>query len=450
MAPIIILGAGESGISSALLAQREGMDVFVSDYGSISPENKALLNQHHIPFEEGGHKLPTLCPNAIIIKSPGIPNTAEVIVRSKSIGAKVISEIEFAAPYVSQPPIAITGSNGKTTTTSLITHLLNSVGISATSCGNIGYSLARLALERPSDLPVIELSSFQLDDMYVSRMHIALLLNITPDHLDRYGYKIENYADAKGRIFQNQCSSDFAIQNADDAQTQALLHRMPKSNAHHLYFSTKNQQADAYFDGKWIHFKSGATIDFDTLSIKGEHNAQNVMAACLAIQAQGTDLNDPRVLKALQGFQSIQHRMEHLGEWQGVTFINDSKGTNLDATQHALGAMPDGKTILIIGGTDKGNDYQEIYDLVRQKCKALIYLTKDNKKLHTSFDSLQLSTKEAYSMREVFENIKELRPKEGDIVLLSPACASFDLFKSYEDRGEQFTQNFHTLTNTTL
>lgn len=447
MAPIIILGAGESGISSALLAQREGFEVFVSDYGSITPENKQLLTQHQIPFEEGGHTLPTLCPEATIIKSPGIPNTAEVIVRCKNMGAKVISEIEFAAPYVQQPPIAITGSNGKTTTTSLITHLLNSVGIPAISCGNIGYSLARVALEHPSLLPVIELSSFQLDDMFLSRMHIALLLNITPDHLDRYDYKIENYADAKGRIFQNQCSDDFAILNADDPQTRILLQRMPHNDAQPLYFSTQDQQADAYFDGKLMHFKGEVTIDFDTLALKGEHNAQNVMAACLALQAQGADLHDPRLLAALKDFQSIQHRMERLGEWRGVTFINDSKGTNLDATQHALGAMPDGKTILIIGGTDKGNDYQEIYDLVRQKCKALIYLTKDNKKLHTSFDPLQLPTKEAYSMSEVFEKVQELNPKSGDVVLLSPACASFDIFKSYEDRGEQFTHHFHTLTD---
>lgn len=446
---IIILGAGESGISSALLAKHEGHAVFVSDYGTISDHNKKLLSKHNIPYEEGGHTLPTLSETFIIVKSPGIPDTAPVIKKCIEVGAKIISEIEFAAPYIQNELIAVTGSNGKTTTTSLINHLLQQVGIPSIASGNIGYSLARVALEEPNKQPVIELSSFQLDHMYQTRIHIALLLNITPDHLDRYGYKIENYADAKGRIFQNQTAKDYAILNADDPMTIELEKRMPEVKAQKLYFSTKDEDTEAYFDGKIIHFKSGADIDFSTLQLKGDHNAQNVMAACLALQAFGIDLSNHNVLEALQSFHGIQHRMEHIGAWKGITFINDSKGTNLDATMHALSAMPEMKTILLIGGTDKGNDYSEIFDLVKSKCKGLIYLTKDSKKLHATFDPLELPTMDALSMDEAYRQIQQLNLEEGDVVLLSPACASFDLFKNYEDRGEQFTNQFHILKQST-
>lgn len=442
---IIILGAGESGISSALLAKREGYTVFVSDYGTISDHHKKLLTAEDIPYEEGGHQLPTLSQEATIIKSPGIPDTAPVILKCKEMGATIISEIEFAARFIHKSLIAITGSNGKTTTTSLIHYVLQQLGEPAIACGNIGYSLARVANEYPEHIPVMELSSFQLDYMFHTHIHIALLLNITPDHLDRYHYRIEEYADSKGRIFQNQTSDDFAILNADDPLTRALLLRLPQIKAQILYFSSEKKDADAYYDGQFIRFKDGTTFDFTTLALKGDHNAQNVMAACLALHAYGIPLHQPEVLKALQAFKGIQHRMEPLGMWRGVSFINDSKGTNLDATKHALGAMPDGKTILIAGGTDKGNDYHEILDLVKQKCKAFIYLTKDSKKLHATFDALGLPTTDALSMPEVFQQISQLNLDEGDVVLLSPACASFDLFHSYEDRGEQFTQCFRDL-----
>lgn len=444
---IIILGAGESGISAALLAKKHGFPVFVSDKARMSDTNKQTLEDRGIPYEEGAHVLSGLDRDTIVVKSPGIPDSAPVIQRCQEIGAQVISEIEFAAKYIRKNLIAVTGSNGKTTTTSLIHHILSSTGVPSVACGNIGYSLARVAMEHPDAQPVMELSSFQLDGMFDTRIHIALLLNITPDHLDRYDYKVEFYADAKGRIFRNQTSEDFAILNEDDPITQTLLmKRLPEMKARQLFFSVKNPHADAFFDGRVIRFKSGAEIDFSTLRLKGDHNAQNVMAAALAVQAYGKDLSDPQVLDAFRSFQGIQHRMEPLGEWRGVAFINDSKGTNLDATRHALSAMPDGRTILIIGGTDEGNDYSEIEGLVRKKCKALIFMTTDSQKLHRSFDAFGLPIRDAFSMQETYDAITSLSLKEGDVVLLSPACASFDLFKNYEDRGEQFSEHFHRLS----
>ncbi len=443
----IILGGGESGISAALLAKQRGEEPFVSDSGKLKNSVKETLHSEQINYEEEGHRLTQLPKATEVIKSPGIPDSAEVVKRCDAQRIPVISEIEYAARSVQpQQLIGVTGSNGKTTTTTLIDLALKSAKINSTPCGNIGSSLARSVLEDNStEAFVMELSSFQLDRMYQTRIHIALLLNITPDHLDRYDHQLINYARAKWRIFQNQTHDDYAIINADDPMTCDLLQHYPLSSQHLLTFSCKDKTADAYFDGSTIAFKGGGQYTFSDFLLKGEHNAQNLMATGLALQAYGVSPATPEIVDALKSFGGVRHRTQILGEWRGVTFINDSKGTNLDATRHALGAMPDGKTILILGGTDKGNDYSEIYDLVKQKTKALIYLTLDTDKLHRSFDQLRLPTSEAHSITEAFTQIKGLHLNKDDVVLLSPACASFDLFNNYEDRGDQFIEAFKSL-----
>lgn len=446
MKKIIILGGGESGISAALLAKKRGEPPFVSDSGHLKPWAKECLEKEQIEYEENGHSLNWLSDASLVIKSPGIPDNSDVVKVSEANGLPIISEIEYVACMLSpRQLIGITGSNGKTTTTTLINLALNASNIQSTSCGNIGDSLARTQLEVKANTYVIELSSFQLDRMYEAHLHIALLLNITPDHLDRYDHELMNYARAKWRIFQNQTEEDFAIINADDAITNELLKESPLRKQHVLTFSCKSSDADAFFDGTDIYFKTGDVYHFSNFLLKGEHNAQNLMATGLALQAYGLSISSPRVVQALSTFGGVRHRTQMVGEWRGVTFINDSKGTNLDATIHALGAMPDGKTILILGGTDKGNDYSEIYDLVKLKVKALIFLTLDTEKLIKSFEKLNLPTSIAHSMQEAFKQISQLKLNEGDVVLLSPACASFDLFNNYEDRGDQFIDAFYTL-----
>lgn len=456
---LIILGSGESALASALLAKKQQIaHIFLSDLHIIAAETKAQLKEKGISYEEGGHTLPTLTPESLIIKSPGIPDTAPVILRCKEVGARVISEIEFAAHFATEPLIGITGSNGKTTTTTLISHLLTALGYHAPACGNIGKSLARVVLESTPeatpDFAVLELSSFQLDGMEQSHIHIALLLNITPDHLDRYQYKLELYADAKGRIFQNQESTDYAIINLDDPITTKLLARRTPSPATTYTFSCQNPSATAYYDSKQQCITLQGVphrFDFAQLPLKGTHNAQNAMAALLALLALKVDFQEAHTIhlitQALQSFHGIKHRMQPLGTWRGIHFINDSKGTNMDSTTHALAAMPDGKTILLIGGTDKGNDYATLRPLVQAKCKALIYLTTDSQKLHAAFDQLPIPHTDALSMQEAFDALQAFPLEAGDHVLLSPACASFDLFKNYEDRGDQFIQHFHRLTN---
>lgn len=441
----IVLGGGESGMWSALLAQREGHRVLLSDSGALKPDTKMALSSMGIAIEEGGHVLPDLEQATQVIKSPGIPDKAPVIRRCIEAGIPVISEIEFAARYVGESTlVAITGSNGKTTTTTLTTKLLQAAGVDAIACGNIGTSLAQCVVCDPHKVYVMELSSFQLDHMYDTHAHVALLLNITPDHLDRYEYQLSNYADAKGRVFLNQQSGDFAVLNADDPVTAEMLQRRPSNPAHALTFSLQDESADAYYADGTIHLRlsEGETISYDysQMQLRGEHNAANIMAACLALHAMGYDsaLADGTIERALREFSGIEHRMEKCGVWKGVTFINDSKATNIDSTHYALGAMPKGKTILFLGGTDKGNDYNAILPQVRETTKELIYLTKDNKKLHDTFDNLGIPSHDCYSMEEAFEVIRQMTLEDGDIVLLSPACASFDLFNSYEHRGHVF------------
>lgn len=444
---LLVLGAGESGVSAALLAQEKGYRPFVSDSGTIRPEMKAVLTKAAVPYEEGGHQLPYLKDTEEVIKSPGIPDSAEVVRRCEALGLPILSEIEFAARYTTPKQlISITGSNGKTTTTTLIDLALRAAGVQSVACGNIGDSLAREVMEGGADVYTMELSSFQLDHMYRTHSHIALLLNITPDHLDRYDHQLINYARAKWRVFQNQGAGDYAIINADDPHIAELQQEAPLQAEFVKTFSTRNPKASAYFDGQLIHFEGGVTYDYTQFLLKGQHNAENIMAVGLALQAYGVDIDRQEVRKCLSTFGGVRHRTQLVGTWHGVTFINDSKGTNLDATAHALGAMPDAKTVLLLGGTDKGNDYSLIFDLVKAKAKALIFLTLDTDKLHRSFDCLALPTTVAHSMAEAFEQITALDLSEGDVVLLSPACASFDLFKNYEDRGDQFIDSFEALS----
>lgn len=444
----IVLGGGESGMWAALLAKRLGHRVLLSDSNTLRDATRDLLLQHGIRIEERGHSLPELERAARVIKSPGIPDSAAVVQRCIEAGVPVVSEIEFAAQHVAQGSIlvGITGSNGKTTTTTLTAHLLQACGIDAVACGNIGLSLAQCLVRDPHKVYVMELSSFQLDHMYDTHLHAAVLMNITPDHLDRYDHKLELYADAKGRVFQNQTEEDYAITFADDPETSTMLARRDPSPAHDLSFSLTRTDTAAYLDGETIHIRlSGGKeclIDYSRLQLKGPHNACNVMAACLVLHALGLDpdLEDGTVTGALEDFTGIEHRMELTRVLHGVKYINDSKATNIDATRHALEAMPEGRTILFLGGTDKGNDYEEIKPLVEAKCKALIYLTTDSTKLHKTFDPLPIPSFDATGMEEAFVLVQSLHPMEGDVVLLSPACASFDLFKNYEHRGECFKE----------
>lgn len=442
----IVLGGGESGLWSALLAKRLGHRVLLSDSRALTPATKEILTKREIPFEEGGHLLPGLEKATRAVKSPGIPLDAEVVLRCRAAGVEVVSEPEFAFPHIGKSVfVGITGSNGKTTTTTLTAYLLRASGRDAVACGNIGVSVARCLVQDPHDIYVTELSSFQLDNMEHTRAHVSALLNVTPDHLDRYHHSLEEYADAKGHVFRNQTREDFHVYNLDDPNITALLGRIPPRFSTPLTFSVKDPSATAYFDGRMISIQmpSGrrAEIDFDKLLLKGSHNAQNVAAACLILVGLGVEdqFFDGRIQSALESFTGIEHRMEPAGTWHGVKFINDSKATNIDSTHYALGAMPDGHTVLFLGGTDKGNDYNDIFDLVSRKVKALIYLTKDSKKLHATFDRLPIPAYEALGMEEAFEIVtQKLSLGEGDVVLLSPACASFDLFKNYEHRGEVF------------
>lgn len=451
----IVLGGGESGLWSALLAKKLGHRVLLSDSGVLSPATKEILTKRDIPFEEGGHLLPDLDKATRAVKSPGIPLDADVVLRCLASGVEVVSEPEFAFPHIGKSTfVAITGSNGKTTTTTLTAYLLRASGRDAVACGNIGVSLARCLVQDPHDLYVTELSSFQLDNMMHSRAKVSVLMNITPDHLDRYHHSLEEYADAKGHVFRNQTRDDFHIFSLDDPNTRALLNRLPKRLSTPLSFSTLDSNADAYYDGHIIHLRvpgekeKMVEIDFDRLLLKGDHNAQNVSAACLVLLALG--VRDPffngTIRNALEAFTGIEHRMEPAGTWRGVRFINDSKATNIDSTHYALGAMPDGATVLFLGGTDKGNNYNDIFDLVSRKAKALIYLTKDSKKLHEAFDRLPIPAYDVESMEDAFEVVTQrLSLHEGDVVLLSPACASFDLFHNYEHRGRAFKECVHAL-----
>ena len=413
MSKIAILGAGESGAGAAVLAKKQGFDVFVSDMSKIADKYKQMLDDRQIAWEEGQHTEEKILDADEVIKSPGIPDTAPMIVKIKEKGIHIISEIEFAGRYTDSKMICITGSNGKTTTTSLIYHIFKKAGYDAGLAGNIGHSLALQVAEDPHAYYIIELSSFQLDNMYDFRANIAILLNITPDHLDRYDFKMQNYVDAKMRIIQNQTPQD------------AFIYWNEKGSIGYIEEGQYKIEQPMPFN-----------MEQEALSLTGKHNIYNSLAAGIATNIAG--IKKEVIRQSLSDFPGVEHRLEKVCMVRGVQYINDSKATNVDACWYALESMKT-KTVLIIGGKDKGNDYDPIKPLVKEKCAALVYLGADNQKLHDNFDSLGIPVRDTHSMKECIQACYELA-EPGMTVLLSPCCASFDLFKNMEDRGEQFKE----------
>lgn len=435
---IVILGAGESGAGAAVLAQKQGFDTFVSDMSQIKDKYKNMLNERGIQWEEGKHTEELILNADEIIKSPGIPNDAPMILKLKAQGTPIISEIEFAGRYTNAKMICITGSNGKTTTTSLIYHIFKKAGLNVGLAGNIGQSLAYQVAECNYDYYVIELSSFQLDNMYKFHANIAVLMNITPDHLDRYGFEMQNYVDAKFRIIQNQTDDDAFIFWNDDPIIQKELH---KYGIHGQYFpfAEKNEEGVAAFtEENKVYFTRPIAFNMEQeeLALTGTHNLFNSMAAGISANIAG--IRKECIREALNDFKGVEHRLEKVARVKGVDYINDSKATNVNSCWYALQSMKT-KTVLILGGKDKGNDYNEIADLVKEKCSGLIFLGLHNEKLHDFFGNFGLPIVDAQSMPDAV-NAAYNMAKKGETVLLSPCCASFDLFKSYEDRGDQFKE----------
>lgn len=433
---IVVLGAGESGAGAAVLAQKKGFDVFVSDMSPIKPIYKQMLDERSIAWEEGKHTEELILNADEIIKSPGIPFEAPIIQKITARNIPVISEIEFAGRYTNAKMICITGSNGKTTTTSLIYHIFKKAGLNVGLAGNIGKSLAFQVAECNYDYYVIELSSFQLDNMYDFRANIAVLLNITPDHLDRYDNEMQNYVDAKFRILQNQTSDDAFIFWNDDPVIQKELHKYGIHGRCFPFAESKEDGLAAFTQDSKIYFTR--PLDFnmeqEALALDGTHNLFNSMAAGISANIAGIEKDC--IKEALQDFKGVEHRLEKVLSIRGVEYINDSKATNVNSCWYALQSMRN-KTILILGGKDKGNDYTEIADLVREKCTGLVFLGVDNSKLHKFFGDYGLPIADVKSMKDAVQAAYEMA-KPGETVLLSPCCASFDLFTSYEDRGEQF------------
>ena len=436
MKRIVILGAAESGVGAAALAKKEGFDVFVTDMGKIKPHYKEMLDARGIHWEEGHHTEELILNADEIIKSPGIPETAPMVQKVKAAGIPIISEIEFAGRYTHSKMICITGSNGKTTTTSLIYHIFKNAGYDVGLAGNIGNSLALQVAEEPHEYYVIELSSFQLDNMYDFRANIAVLLNITPDHLDRYHNSMQEYTDAKMRILQNQTADDaFVFWNDDPVITRELKKYHIESRMCPFSIIEKKGMIGYIADGEYhIERPTPFNMEQEELALSGKHNMYNSLAAGITADLSG--ISNDVIRQSLSDFQGVEHRLEFVCTVHGVTFINDSKATNVDACWYALESMKQ-PTVLILGGLDKGNDYSAIKDLVLEKCKALVFLGVDNRKLHEFFDPLGLPIEETHSMKDCVAACAKLAVS-GDTVLLSPCCASFDLFKNMEDRGEQF------------
>lgn len=436
MKRIVILGAGESGAGAAVLAKKKGFDVFVSDMSKINDKYKKMLNDHNIEWEEGHHTEEKILNASEIVKSPGIPKEAPMIKKVMEKGIHIISEIEFASRYTNSKMVCITGSNGKTTTTSLIYHIFKEAGYDAGLAGNIGKSLALQVAEDPHEYYIIELSSFQLDNMYDFHANIAILLNITPDHLDRYDFCMQNYVDAKMRIIQNQTENDSFIYWNDDPIIKKELEKYDIKAIVFPFSELKENGSIGYIEeGKYIIEKpTPFNMEQEELSLSGKHNIYNSLAAGIATNIAG--IKKEVIRKSLSDFPGVEHRLEKVTKVGGVQYINDSKATNVDACWYALESMKT-PTILIVGGKDKGNDYDAIKPLVKEKCVGLVYLGADNKKLHDNFDNMGIPVRDTHSMKECVQACYEMA-KPGDTVLLSPCCASFDLFKNMEDRGEQF------------
>jgi len=438
---LAVLGGGESGVGTAVLAQKMGFDVWVSDSGKIADRYKAELEAAGIRYEEGGHSEPEIMQADLVIKSPGIPQTVPLVQRLKAANIPVIAEIEFAAQYTDAKLVCITGSNGKSTTTMLTWYLLSQAGLNVGLAGNIGRSFARQVAQEPYTYYVLELSSFMLDDMEHFRADVAVLLNITPDHLDRYGYKLQNYVDSKFRIIRNQRPEDLFIYCADDPVTQQGLETYHPV-ATRLPFSIEQQVVPgAYLNADHqlvIHIPNQEifTMDINELSLQGKHNVYNNMASGLVAKAQ--ELRNATMKESMGSFKNIPHRLEFVACIAGVNYINDSKATNVNAVWYALESLAP-QVVLIMGGVDKGNDYEMLRDLVKSKVRAIVCIGKDNSRIYDSLEADAEIIVNSSSMTDAVEIASHLA-KKGDTVLLSPACASFDWFKNFEDRGEQFKE----------
>lgn len=441
---LVILGAGESGVGAAILAQKQGYAVFVSDLGKIKDKYKNVLSEKHIDFEEEQHSEEKILEAETVVKSPGISDAAPLILKLKEKGIPVISEIEFAGRFTKAKTICITGSNGKTTTTLLTYHILKNAGMNVGLAGNVGKSFAWQVAEEYHDIYVIELSSFQLDGMYDFRADVAVLLNITPDHLDRYGYNMQNYTDSKFRIIQNQTEKDFFIFYADDEVIQNELTKTEIKPVQ-IPFTLKepaNPGAGISNEKLIINFNQKQfSMSILDLSLQGKHNTCNSMAAGIASMV--FQIRNEQLRESLAGFMGVEHRLERFLKVHGIEFINDSKATNVNSTWYALESILK-PIVWIAGGIDKGNDYSMLESLVKEKVKAIVCLGKDNAKLHAAFEGVVKNVVDASSMEEAVKAAYYLA-RNGDSVLLSPACASFDLFENYEDRGNQFKEQVRNL-----
>lgn len=438
------MGAGESGIGTAILAKKQGWNVFVSDFGTVNEKFKEALEELNVEWEEGKHDMERILNSDLVVKSPGIPDTAKSIVDIKAKDIKVISEIEFAGYYNTAKTICITGSNGKTTTAMLTHHILKNAGVNVGLAGNIGDSFAKQVAEENFDWYVLELSSFQLDDMFEFKADIAMLMNITPDHLDRYDYNMQNYVNSKFRLIQNQTKNDWFIYNNDDPIIQKEIEKRT-INAQQAPFSLTSQiNVGGYLDSKQqitINIKDNFTMSIHDLALKGKHNAQNSLASGIASRI--LEIRKDAVRESLGDFVNVEHRLEFVAKVHGIEFINDSKATNVNSTWFALESM-ENPTVWIVGGVDKGNDYEELSALVTDKVKAIICLGTDNGKIKEAFDGKVENIVEAGSALEAVAYGYRLA-KKGETVLLSPACASFDLFENYEERGNEFKKAVRSL-----
>ncbi|OAZ03030.1 UDP-N-acetylmuramoyl-L-alanine--D-glutamate ligase [Flavobacterium succinicans] len=441
---LVVLGGGESGVGTAILGKKQGYEVFVSDFGKIKQNYKDVLNQYEIPWEEEQHTEDLILNATVVMKSPGIPDKAPMVKKLVEKGIAVVSEIEFTAPFTKAITIGITGSNGKTTTTMLTYHLLKSAGLNVALGGNIGKSFAWQVAEHDYDVYVLELSSFQLDGIINYKPHIAILTNISPDHLDRYEYKYENYIASKFRITMNQTESDYLIYDADDEATQEWL-KYNTTKAQLLPFSiSQTLDLGAFLKNNTMEVKMNQeefSMETEYIALEGKHNMKNAMAATSV--AKLMQIRNATIRESLSNFQGVEHRLEKVLKIQNVQYINDSKATNVNATYFALESM-NVPTVWIVGGVDKGNDYNELMSLVREKVKAIICLGIDNSKIIAAFGNVVDDLIEVNTMNDAVRMAQRYTEK-GDAVLLSPACASFDLFENYEDRGRQFKQAVYNL-----
>jgi len=441
---LVILGAGESGVGAAILAKKKGYSVFVSDLGKIKEKYQKVLSEYSIDFEAEKHTESKILDAELVVKSPGIPETAPLIKKLREINIPVISEIEFAGKYTSAKTICITGSNGKTTTTLLTYHILKNAGFNVGLAGNVGKSFAWQVAEENFDYYVIELSSFQLDGMYEFKADVAVLMNITPDHLDRYGYEMQNYVNSKFRIIQNQTNKDYFVYCSDDEVIQNELKRKEIKACALPFTLGEPAENGAGTEGNQIiiNFNQNQfSMSILDLSLQGKHNTYNSMAAGIASMV--FNIRNEQLRESLADFKGVEHRLEHFLKVHGIEFINDSKATNVNSTWYALESI-NKPIVWIVGGVDKGNDYSMLFDLVKDKVKAIVCLGKNNSKLHAAFGDKVKNMVDTMSMEEAVKAAYYLS-RNGDTVLLSPACASFDLFENYEDRGTQFKREVRNL-----